>query len=251
MLKNPFLPVFGLIAAVATGFLAGQAVAGDKEAIARGLIRAVHEATLGAELAARIIRLPFRDGDAFRRGDVLIEFDCERPNAEWRAAEAEHAGLQAAFDNSRRLAELRAAGAHDVAMARAAADKALATRDVLALRLKQCQVIAPFDGRVAELPVREHELPQAGQPLIRIVSQAKLEAEMIVPAKWLGWLKPGTPLVFKPDDGTRELPGKVLRISGAVEPVSQTIRIIGDVSNADVNVLPGQAGLVRLVRPGS
>lgn len=244
---------FGVVASLVAALAASPAVAQDVASpqAVRGLVRAVHEATLATEISARIVRIPFRDGDAFRRGDVLVEFDCERPAGEWRAAEAERAGAQAALENSRRLAEYKAAGVHDVLMARAAFDKATAGAEVLAARLKQCKVVAPFDGKVADLPVREHELPQAGQPLMRIVSQARLELDMIVPAKWLNWLKPGNPLVFLPDDNATRLEGRVIRISGAVEPVSQTIRIVGEMKLQPGDVLPGQAGQVRLARPGT
>lgn len=247
-----FAIVRPLVAALFVASLATGAVAQTVEAAtARGLARAVHEATLSAELSARIVRLPFRDGDAFRRGELLVEFDCDRPTAEWRAAEAERAGAQTALDNSRRLAEYRAAGAHDVLMARAVLDKAAANVEVLAVRLRQCRLTAPFDGRIADLPVREHEMPQAGQPLMRIVSQARLEVDLIAPARWLSWLKPGQPFVFRPDEAATRLEGRIVRISGAVEPVSQTIRVVGELTSPTADVLPGQAGEVTLPRPGT
>jgi membrane fusion protein, multidrug efflux system len=218
---------------------------------ARGLVRAVQEATLASELSARIVQLPVRDGDAFRRGDLLIDFDCERPKAEWKTAEAERIGMAAAYENSRRLAEYRAAGAHDVQMARAALDKAAAAVDVIAVRLKQCRIFAPFDGRVADLPIREHEMPQAGQPLMRIVSDAHLEVDMIVPAKWLRWLKPGESFRFSSEDSGQHIEGEVVRVSGAIDPISQTIRAVGKLMAVPGTILPGQGGLVTFQRSGS
>lgn len=216
----------------------------------RGLVRAVQEATLASELSARIVQLPVRDGDAFRRGDLLVDFDCERPKAEWKTAEAERIGMAAAYENSRRLAEYRAAGAHDVQMARAALDKAAAAVDVIAVRLKQCRIFAPFDGRVADLPIREHEMPQAGQPLMRIVSDAHLEVDMIVPAKWLRWLKPGESFRFSSEDSGQNIEGEVVRVSGAIDPISQTIRAVGKLMAVPGTILPGQGGLVTFQRSG-
>jgi membrane fusion protein, multidrug efflux system len=218
---------------------------------ARGLVRAVQEATLASEFSARIMQLTVRDGDSFRRGDLLVDFDCERPRAEWKTAEAERIGMAAAHDNSRRLAEYRAAGAHDVQMARAALDKATAALDVIAVRLKQCRIFAPFDGRVADLPVREYEMPQAGQPLMRIVSDVNLEVDMIVPAGWLRWLKPGENFRFSPEDVGQQVEGEVVRVSGAIDAVSQTIRAVGKLKAQPGTILPGQGGLVHFQRPGS
>ncbi len=218
---------------------------------ARGLVRGVNEGTLSSELTARIIRLPLRDGDAFKRGDLLVEFDCERPRAEWKVAEAERLGAAATHDNTRRLAEYRAAGVHDVQIARAALDKAAAAVEVIAVRLKQCRLFAPFDGRIAELPVREHEMPQAGQPLMRIVSDAELEVDMIVPASWLRWLKPGEAFVYSPEDSDFKAAGVMLRIGGAIDPVSQTIRAVGALTASPGAILPGQGGVITFARSGS
>jgi membrane fusion protein, multidrug efflux system len=120
-----------------------------------------------------------------------------------------------------------------------------------AVRLKQCRIFAPFDGRVADLPVREHEIPQAGQPLMRIVSDAQLEVDMIVPAKWLRWLKSGETFHFSSEDSAHRVEGEVVRISGAIDPVSQTIRAVGRLKLDRAVILPGQGGIVLFRRTGT
>jgi membrane fusion protein, multidrug efflux system len=242
------LAVFALLAC----FTDGRAEEGKKhvDLSARGLVRGIQEATLSSELSARITRLPLKDGDAFRKGELLVEFDCERQKAEWKAAEAERLGALAAHDNSRRLVEYRAAGSHDVQLARAVLEKTTATVEVIAVRLKQCRIFAPFDGRLVDLPVREHEMPQAGQPLMRIVTHASLEVDMIVPAKWLAWLKPGESFLFSPEEGSLKVKGEVIRIGGAIDPVSQTIRAVGTLERVG-DILPGQGGIIQFKRTGS
>jgi RND family efflux transporter MFP subunit len=235
------------VASLAVAFCAliAGGIAEASERVTRGLARGVQEATVSTESPARIIRLPLKDGDGFRQGDLLIEFDCERPKAEWRVADAERVGAQAAFENSRRLQEYRAAGAHEVQIAKAALDKAAAAVEVFVVRLKQCRIFAPFDGRLVDLPVREHELPQAGQPLLRIVADDRLEVDMIVPANWLLWLKPGEPFSFAADGSQMAISGEVIRIGGAIDPVSQTIRAVGELRAPGRVIIPGQSGIIR------
>jgi membrane fusion protein, multidrug efflux system len=96
------LGLFPLLVAISASPLLAQDRAPAASLQARGLVRAVQEATLASEMPARIVQLPLRDGDAFQRGDLLVEFDCDRPKAEWKTAEAERIGMAAAYDNSRR-----------------------------------------------------------------------------------------------------------------------------------------------------
>ena len=47
----------------------------DREA--RALVSATEKVSISSELAARVESINFLLGDAFKKGDVLISFDCE------------------------------------------------------------------------------------------------------------------------------------------------------------------------------
>ena len=48
----------------------------------RGVIRAIDQAALSTDLQARVMQIGFREGESFKKGDLLISFDCERYRAE-------------------------------------------------------------------------------------------------------------------------------------------------------------------------
>lgn len=64
------------------------------ERAARGVLRARDQAVLSSELAGRIIEMPYTDGQNFKKGDVLVRFDCSAYQAQLNAAQA--AGRQRA-----------------------------------------------------------------------------------------------------------------------------------------------------------
>ena len=55
---------------------------------ARGVVRALTEATIAVDYTARVEKLPVLEGEAFKRGQILIGFDCRRYNSEVVAARA-------------------------------------------------------------------------------------------------------------------------------------------------------------------
>ena len=77
-------------------------------------------------------------------------------------------------------------------------------------------------------------------------------ALMIVPASlaamrsglpaWLGWLVPGSPFRFRIDETGRSYEAKVTRLGAAVDPVSQTVRGVGQFAGGREAVLPGMSG---------
>jgi RND family efflux transporter MFP subunit len=205
--------------------------------------------TLGAPMAGRLVEFPLRDGDRFAKDQVIARFACgERDSALIRA--------KAVLDLKRRVfgtkAQLRSMGTssgleYDIAAAEvqeATAD--LATAQVLATH---CTVTAPFAGRVAGIAARNFQSLALGAPLIDILSDRALEVEMILPSRWLAWLKPGAPLEVAIDETGHSYAAEIIRISGRVDPVSRSIKTYARITGAAEDLLPGMSGRALLSPP--
>lgn len=215
----------------------------------RGIISTLDMASLSTELSARVVKIGFRVGETFKKGDLLIAFDCERYRAEQQSANAVAREMRLTVESNEKLESLSAVGKHDVEISRARLDKAEAEARALEARLSQCVIMAPYDGRVAELAVNLYEWPQVGKPFLKIVSNARLEIEIIVPSRWLSWLATGADLSFSVDETGRDYTAKVVRIGAAVDAVSQMIKVFAVFKEPIVDVLPGMSGTAHFVRP--
>jgi RND family efflux transporter MFP subunit len=227
---------------IGLAMLASPASAGDRAPeMVRGYVRAIDDATVSTELSSRVSALPYREGASFRRGDVLVAFDCAKVVAELKGAEADRRLAQITLDNAIELDRRKAIGAFEVQQNRKKLEKAQAIVDAAAAHTTDCELKAPFDGRMAELRIRMHETSAPSQPLFRIVGSERLELEMIAPSSWLAWLKPGRDFKVKIEETGRDYAARVARLSPAVDPVSQTIKVIGELTDAHPDVLPGMS----------
>ena len=225
---------FGAPSAGADGALPSEAV--------RGIVRPKSQASISSELAAPVARIGVKEGQSFARGDALINFDCRLQEAEFAAVEAEYREMDAAYQNAKYLGDRKAGGALDVETSKARLDKTTAQLQGLGVRLTRCIVTAPFDGRVAELSIHEHETPAAGRALLTVIETQAPEIELIVPSRWLKWLTQGLQFTFQIDEtGTSEA-AAVTRIGAAVDPVSQTIKVSGAFKATSSQILPGMSG---------
>jgi membrane fusion protein, multidrug efflux system len=225
------------------------AVSPSNNLSARGVIRPWHEVKIAVELAAKVKTLPLRVGDNFQKGALLLEFDCSRFQADLRAAKATEAEHAAVHKTNVTLRQHRAAGSNEVEISRARLAKATAEAESLSLRISQCKILAPFAGRIAERMTDLHELPQANQPLLRIVNEGELEIALIVPANWLRWLKTDAAFDFTLDDTGASGKASVTRLGAAIDPVSQTVEIFAKLQGATGHVLSGMSGTARFVQP--
>ena len=245
----------GVCLLVLAGACAGPALPSQSEPAVkadevRGIIRAVDQAMISTDLAARASKINFQEGDRFRKGDVIVEFDCRKQRADLAAAEAQLLEMTLTLDKYRLLVKAQAAGKNEIEIAEARAAKATAEAEGLKSRLDQCVLVAPFDGRVLELTLHVHESPQPGHPFIGLVSDGGLEIDLIVPSAWASWLKTGDPFGFLVDETKSNHEVTVKRIGAAVDAVSQTIKIVASIKNSNGNVLPGMSGAALLQREG-
>ena len=217
----------------------------------RGVVRPQRQATISTDFQASVAAAKFKEGDRFRKGDVLIEFDCRRHQAELAAAEAQTLEMRLALENNVTLDKYKAVGKSDLEISRARVKRTEADASGLRARLDQCKVVAPFDGRIAELGIHEHEMPAPGKPFLTIIEDQKLEIELIVPSEWLKWLKPETTFVFAIDETLSAFPARVSRIGAAVDPVSQTVKVMGffDADAAASGILSGMSGAAQFDEP--
>jgi len=216
----------------------------------RGIVRALNQASIATDLGARVADIRFREAQSFHKGDALIRFDCERLEAEQAAAEAVHREMKLSLDSNLYLDRRGAIGKIDVEVSKARVEKAGAEARALKARLKQCVVTAPFDGRIAELSINEHEIPANGKPFMTIVEETTFEIDLIMPSHWLRRIGPEAPFEFTVDETGRTYDAKVLRMGAVVDPVSQTIKVIAAFVNRDEKVLAGMSGTAAFAMAG-
>lgn len=208
----------------------------------RVVVRSYETAAISAEINARITYLPQREGDRFRKGDIIVEFDCSRINAEYSAALAVFRARQSAYETQRHMQSYQAAGALAVDQARFEMDKAFADVEGITAKRSGCSIHAPFDGRVIEKAAQVHEIAQPNQPLIRIINESKLELVVMVPSAWLARVTPGTTFSVRIDESGERQDARIVQSTGLIDPVSQSARLIAEIVNPSPAVLPGMSG---------
>jgi len=204
--------------------------------------------TLSAELAAKIKRISVKEGERFKAGQQLVEFDCSLQAAQLSKARAQLAATRNTWRGNKRLAELNAIGQVELSNSEAEMMKARADVQFLDVTLQKCSLNAPYDGRLAEQKAREQQYVQAGQPLLEILDDSALELEFIAPSRWLAWLKPGHAFEVLIEDTETTYPARLLRVAAKADPVSQSIKAVGVIDGQYPELIAGMSGRI-LIEP--
>lgn len=223
--------------------LRAQATAGtDQDGRIRVQLAALNDLVVSSEVAARIERIPVRDGDAFRAGALLVSFDCSTLEAQLEKAKASRDGARQHLETVQRLAELNSVGKLEADQAQAKARESVADVQMVQSTLRKCRISAPFSGRVVERLASDHQFVNAGTPLLSLVDTSAIEVRLIVPSRWLSWLKAGAPFQIRLDDLEKTVEAKVTRIGARIDPVSQSVGLVAVVTGSTAGLLPGMSG---------
>lgn len=214
----------------------------DKEGRVRVQITARNEVVLSSEISAKIASLPLREGDAFRAGQSLVTFDCTLYQAQLNKAQASLEAARQTLAVNKRLAELNSIGALEVQQAEARVKEGAAEVAYMQASVGKCTIAAPFAGRIAKRSVAAHQYVTPGTPLLGILETGVLELQMIVPSRWLAWLKAGQHFSVQVDELGKTVSGQVVRIGARIDPVSQSVSITGVISGSSAQLLPGMSG---------
>ena len=236
------LPKFLASLIIASFFLSTQAHSQDMES--RALVVASQEAVLSSELAARIENIAVKEMQRFKKGDLLIQFDCSLYEAQKDVVSANANGALIKLKSDEQMLQMRSIGKYELELSISEYEKAKSELRIAELNVERCQIKAPFDGAVEEVVVNTFETIQPQVELMKIIQTDILELEMVVSSEWISWLTIGHPIKVYIDEIQKEFNASVSGIGANVDPVSQTIQLKGTITDASPALLPGMSGRV-------
>ena len=210
----------------------------------RGQLRPVNYTVLSAGLDAKLKNFPVRVGGRVSSGQLIGEFDCEIEQAENKIGKAR---LDVARENlqiNKRLDQLKNISSRDLAMSAAELSISEAELQRSSAMLSQCEINAPFAGTVTEKFAQAHQYIKKGEQLVELVDTHNLEIEMVLPSVDLATYQPDRIFLFVIDETDQKVRARVDRVVDVIDPVSQTIRVIGVLVDPPVGLMPGMSGVV-------
>ena len=210
----------------------------------RALVVASQEAILSSELAARIENIAVKEMQRFKKGDLLIQFDCSLYEAQKDVVSANANSALIKLKSDEQMLQMRSIGKYELELSISEYEKAKSELRIAELNVERCQIKAPFDGAVEEVVVNTFETIQPQVELMKIIQTEVLELEMVVSSEWISWLKIGHPIKVYIDEIQKEFNATVSGIGANVDPVSQTIQLKGTITDASPALLAGMSGRV-------
>ncbi len=223
--------------------------------VVTGSIQPERKADLRAEVSAVVMQVLKENGDAVRKGDVLVRMDQTSIQDNLRSAEdnARNAvqSLDQAERNLQRLKTLRASGMtslqalDDAEVRRNGAQSELSASNARAVvarqQLERTVVRAPFDGVVSDRKVSAGDTASIGKELLKVIDPTSMRFAGRVSADKISQVSVGQAVGFRINGYAGQIfRGKVTRVDPSANDVTRQVEVLVSFSDA---AQPKVAGL--------
>ena len=208
-----------------------------------GSVQPERNADLRAEVSAVVIQVLKENGEAVKRGDILVKLDETSIRDSLNSAEEASRAASQVLEQSERMFQrmktLRASGMtstqalEDTEIRRNNAQSDLSAAKSRAAQARQqlqrTLVRAPFDGIVSERKVSNGDTAQIGKELIRVIDPTSMRLEGLVSADKIGVVKVGQAVRFRINGYPgQDFLGKVRRVDPAANAVTRQVAVLVD-----------------------
>ena len=209
--------------------------------IVSGSIQPERKADLRAEVSAVVLQVLKENGEAVKRGDVLVRLDdtaiLDNLNSANDAVRNAGLALDQAERNVQRLKTLRASGMTSLqALDEAEVRRNGAQSELSASKARAAQahqqidrtlVRAPFDGIVSERKVSAGDTASPGKELVKVIDPNSMRFAGRVSADKIAQVKPGQAVNFRINGYTgQEFRGKVTRVDPAANDITRQVEVL-------------------------
>ncbi|MCC7458830.1 MAG: efflux RND transporter periplasmic adaptor subunit [Nitrospira sp.] len=206
-----------------------------------GSIQPERRADLRAEVSSVVLQVPKENGEAVRKGDLLVRLDDTAIRDSLASAEEAVRAQGQAFDQAerqvQRLKTLQAQGMTSMqALEDAQVRRNNAQSDLVAARarvvsarqmLQRTEVRAPFDGVVSDRKVSSGDTAQVGKELVKVIDPRSMRFEGLVSADRLSELKPGQRVSFRVNGYPQhDFDGTIKRIDATANATTRQVEVM-------------------------
>ncbi|MGN6145175.1 MAG: efflux RND transporter periplasmic adaptor subunit [Mesorhizobium sp.] len=210
-----------------------------------GLTEADKRAVLATRVGGIIDKLPVRQGDHVKTGDLILMLAAEEKISAVDNAKALLAQRQAELSAAERLAKSGNLPKLQLDTARSNLAAAQSGLDAAAAELDRNEVKAPFNGVVDRIPVELGSAVMQGGEVATILALDPVIARGEVSERDLGYLKIGDKAAVRLVSG-RTAEGTVRCISRDASSATRTFRVEVAIPNADGSIPAGMTAEITL-----
>ena len=205
---------------------------------------------VSAEVEGRIDRIPLKEGDSVKSGDLLIRINADLIRPLFEIAQEQVKRDQIEFERMDNLVKDNATPQRDLDDARTKLVISKANLNEVSARLERTSIYSPTAGQLNDIIVEEGEYVQVGTPVAEVVDNDTVKVVVDMPERDISFFSVGQKAEVSVNVKGRDISttGKISFISELADLQTRSTRVEISLDNEKRLLRSGQIVLVRLTR---
>jgi membrane fusion protein, multidrug efflux system len=213
-----------------------------------GSIEAELSVAIVSEINGIVVSIPFQEGQAVGRGDLIAQLDDRELKADYDRACALRDQSQASYHRVQTVVKQGAGAPQDLDDAEAALKVAEANVASAKARLDKARIAAPFGGLAGVRRVSPGAYLRGGDVITDIAAIEHLRVIFSIPERYLSQIKRGSEVAISTTAYPGyELTGKIAIVNPVIDPATRNATVVALVDNPDRKFRPGMSANVGAV----
>lgn len=213
-----------------------------------GKLTANASVTLRAEIHGRIKKIAFTEGSQVKKDDLLIQFEDDDIQAEFKQAEAELALRKADYARAQQLQKTHSGTVKDYDKAHAELAVSEGRLAAAKSKLAKSTIVAPFEGTIGLIQFSEGSYIQSNQELVHLVDVTPMKVEFKVPEKFVNDIGPGQMAEVRVQPlGDRIFIASIDAVDSKIETENHSIAVKGSIPNESGILRAGSFAQISLI----
>ncbi len=223
-----------------------SAVTDDVTAV--GTLLAEESVVIRPEIAGRIVKIHFIEGQSVNAGAPLVSMDTSDLRARLAANDADVTVNRQRFDRARNMAGQKFMSQQAVEEASSNLSRAQALKQETIAQLAKAEIRAPFKGMLGLRKVSNGAYLKAGEDIVNLEDIGSLKLDFRIPEAFLSKIAKDQDVNVRVDAFPKEtFSGKIFAIEPAIDTQTRTVMLRARVPNPDVKLKPGLFARVNLI----
>jgi membrane fusion protein (multidrug efflux system) len=214
---------------------------------ALGSIESDENIEIVSELSARVVSLPFSEGQPVETGALIAQLDDREIGAEAERTQAQADQAQSNYDRAQKLSAQGVTSAQELEDSKTALRVAEAAASLAKVRLDKTRIRAPFPGLVGVRRVSRGAYLREGAVITDLTRVDEMKVTFAAPERFARQLQPGIAVELRtPAFPGEAFGGKLSVVDPVVDPNTRTLRLVAKIPNPGARLRPGMSADVSV-----
>ncbi len=218
------------------------------ETQAVGSLRSRQGVMLRPEVGGRVKQIFFNDGQRVRKGQLMVQFDDQLPQAQLAQSRAELSIAEANHKRNQELVAQNFISQRSLDESAAALDVSRAKLSLAQATLQRLQVLAPFDGIAGLKQINVGDYLKDGADMVNVEDIDAVLLDFRLPERFQTKIRAGQKAQLTVD----ALPGRpfsaiIQAVDPLIEPNGRSVGVRGCIDNRQQQLRPGMFARVNAV----